>query len=113
MHSLLLLTLIPLVFSLRAIAAGGSARACNDFRFKIPNVALNGTTHFPANATVAFTTFQSSIFATDLPAFCRVQLLVTTNATARSVAQVELWLPDNWNGRALTVGNGGFAGGSK
>lgn len=112
MHSCLLFVLATLALTSPAAAAKGSAKACNDFKVNIPNVALNGTTHFPANATVAFTTFQSSIFSTDLPAFCRVQLVITTNATAGSTAEVELWLPDDWNSRSLTVGNGGFAGGS-
>ncbi|KAH9838436.1 feruloyl esterase-like protein [Rhodofomes roseus] len=53
----------------------------------------------------------SSINVADLPAFCRVELLVTTNATANSTCSTEVWLPDNWTGRFLTVGDGGFAGG--
>jgi feruloyl esterase len=45
---------------------------------------------------------------TDLPAFCRVsfQLKPTTESNIR----VELWLPQEWNGRFLGTGNGGGAG---
>ena len=93
------------------VAASGSEKTCTSFKLNLPDVALNGTTHFLANATIAFTTFQASINATDLPAFCRVQLILTTNATAGSTAQTELWLPDAWNGRFLGLGNGGLAGG--
>ena len=34
-----------------------------------------------------------------------------TLSTAGSFALTEVWLPDDWNGRVLTVGNGGLAGG--
>ena len=108
-----LLALFGCALSASATGGKGSAAQCNDFELHLPNVLLNGTTHFSANATVSLSTFQSSIFATDLPAFCRLQLVITTNATAGSSAKAEVWLPDAWNGRALTVGNGGFAGGGK
>ncbi|KIP02131.1 hypothetical protein PHLGIDRAFT_309422 [Phlebiopsis gigantea 11061_1 CR5-6] len=85
--------------------------ACHHFELNLSGVLLNGTTHYPANTTVAITTPQSSINATDLPAFCRLELVVTTNATAGSTALTEVWLPDDWNGRLLTVGNGGLSGG--
>ena len=48
-----------------------------------------------------------------LPAFCRVELKITTNATANSTATAEVWLPEEWNNRFLAVGNGGFSGGGK
>ena len=108
-----LLALLGCALSASATGGKGSAAQCNDFELHLPNVLLNGTTHFPANATVSLSTFQSSIFATDLPAFCRLQLVVTTNATAGSSALVEIWLPDEWNGRLLGTGNGGLAGGSQ
>ncbi|KIP02010.1 hypothetical protein PHLGIDRAFT_26753 [Phlebiopsis gigantea 11061_1 CR5-6] len=75
------------------------------------NVRLNATTHFAANASISLTTPQSSLVASDLPAFCRLQLAITTNTTAGSTALAEVWLPDAWNGRSMTVGNGGFSGG--
>ncbi|KIP02136.1 hypothetical protein PHLGIDRAFT_309557 [Phlebiopsis gigantea 11061_1 CR5-6] len=104
-------TIAVLASTLGSVAANGSAEACTSFKLNIPGVSLNGTTHFPANALVALTTFQSSINTTDLPAFCRLQLVLTTNATARSTAQTEVWLPDTWNGRFLALGNGGLSGG--
>ena len=45
----------------------------------------------------------------DLPSFCRVQGIM--RPTSDSTIRVEVWLPEqNWNGRELGVGNGGFAG---
>lgn len=43
-----------------------------------------------------------------LPAFCRVVGVI--RPTVDSEIGFELWLPDQWNGRYLQTGNGGFAG---
>jgi tannase/feruloyl esterase len=44
-----------------------------------------------------------------IPQHCRVKL--TLKPTSDSNIYSELWMPtDNWNGRLLVVGNGGFAG---
>ena len=44
-----------------------------------------------------------------IPQHCRVKLVL--KPTADSNINSELWLPiDNWNGKFLVVGNGGFAG---
>jgi feruloyl esterase len=44
-----------------------------------------------------------------IPAHCRVTMVLTP--TSDSNINVELWMPaENWNGRFLAVGNGGFAG---
>jgi feruloyl esterase len=45
----------------------------------------------------------------NIPAHCRVQ--VTLKPTSDSLINMELWLPvQNWNGKFMGVGNGGFAG---
>ncbi len=47
--------------------------------------------------------------AAPLPAHCRVA--VTLQPSADSHIEMELWLPaENWNGKFLAVGNGGWAG---
>ncbi|MET0163861.1 MAG: tannase/feruloyl esterase family alpha/beta hydrolase [Vicinamibacterales bacterium] len=44
-----------------------------------------------------------------LPAFCRVA--ATAAPTPDSVIKFEVWLPvEGWNGKLVTVGNGGFSG---
>jgi feruloyl esterase len=45
----------------------------------------------------------------NIPAHCRVQLVLKPSAD--SLINMELWLPtQNWNGKFMGVGNGGFAG---
>src|SRR3989442_13999765 len=44
-----------------------------------------------------------------IPQHCRVTMVL--RPTSDSHINVELWMPtDNWNGKLLVVGNGGFAG---
>src|SRR5207249_11653319 len=48
----------------------------------------------------------------NIPAHCRVQL--TLKPTSDSLINMELWRPvQNWNGKFMGVGNGGFAGSIK
>ena len=75
------------------------------------DAVVNNTQYFDAGDLVLLVNPFVGIFTTDLTAFCRVVLTVTTNVTAGSTAQTEVWLPDNWNGRFLGLGNGGVAGG--
>src|SRR5262245_39744918 len=45
----------------------------------------------------------------NIPAHCRVQMIL--KPTSDSLINMELWLPtENWNGKFMGVGNGGFAG---
>jgi len=45
----------------------------------------------------------------NIPAHCRIQMVL--KPTSDSLINMELWLPtQNWNGKFLGVGNGGFAG---
>ncbi len=98
-----------------ASATGDFKSACSGFKpTNIPNVELtNPPTYFAANAVVNISNSYSSIDESTLPAFCRVELTITTNTTEKSTALAEVWLPNDWNGRMLTVGNGGISGGGK
>src|SRR6059036_2021928 len=45
----------------------------------------------------------------NIPAHCRVRLVL--KPTSDSLINMELWLPiQNWNGKFMGVGNGGWAG---
>jgi feruloyl esterase len=46
--------------------------------------------------------------ALQVPAFCRVA--ATLKPTADSSVDIEVWLPENWNGKYQAVGGGGWAG---
>ncbi|KAH8099929.1 feruloyl esterase-like protein [Cristinia sonorae] len=83
------------------------------FDSSIVDAVVSEATFFNKNARVKFTNLFSSIDVNDLPAFCRVAITITTNATAGSTAHADVWLPqpDVWNGRFLAFGNGGFGGG--
>ena len=107
-----ILTVMGLVFG---IATGFHfQQACRNFAIEgIEDTALLRTTHFSSDSLVNITNLFTSISTTSLPAFCRVELIITTNATARSTALTEVWLPDEWNSRILSFGNGGLAGGGK
>src|SRR5215467_566394 len=43
-----------------------------------------------------------------LPAHCRVAAVLTPSSDSH--IEMELWMPENWNGKFLAVGNGGWAG---
>lgn len=48
---------------------------------------------------------KSQVVPVDL---CRVALQIATSGTSGVVA--EIWLPESWNGRLVTTGNGGLGG---
>ena len=85
----------------------GSATAC---------AALGGLTFGTATITAAtdITSGELAVSATDtvthMPRFCRVQAV--SRPSADSDILFEVWLPDaqTWNGKFLSVGEGGFAG---
>ena len=112
MHLSPLLSLLGL--ALGVAATTGSQSACHRFTpTDVANVKLTAATHYAANALVNISNAYSSINESNLPPFCRVELVIMTNATAGSFALTEVWLPDAWNGRVLTLGNGGMAGGGE
>ncbi|MES2785769.1 MAG: tannase/feruloyl esterase family alpha/beta hydrolase [Pseudomonadota bacterium] len=45
---------------------------------------------------------------TGLPPFCKVSVVATP--TPDSLINIEVWLPQTWNGRFEGIGNGGYAG---
>ena len=106
-----------LVLSIPCIALGMCAPTADQCTNLIHSLNLDSsvkilvTQAYPDN-----TTFQDPYSlsypnpAPNLPAFCRVYANITTSASSASL--FEVWLPLNtWNGRYLTVGNGGAAGG--
>ncbi|KAH0151844.1 putative ferulic acid Esterase/Feruloyl esterase, partial [Aureobasidium melanogenum] len=62
-----------------------------------------GSTFSVPNGDIAYPTSP-----TNLTAHCAVQIRVTNGTSQYGFG---MFLPDNWNGRFLAVGNGGYAGG--
>ncbi|KAK7691098.1 hypothetical protein QCA50_006201 [Cerrena zonata] len=95
---------------LLAAATCAVDQKCASFTFESNITKLIASTFFEAGAHVNISTPYEAIDINTLPAFCRVQVEITTNATANSTALTEVWLPTDWNGRFLTIGNSGFSG---
>lgn len=102
------------LFLLAVTSAAAWKDQCEKFTVKSLNgVQLVKAVYYDANAFVNITTPLQSITSSQLPAFCRLQLNLTTNAATGKAAYSELWLPDAWNSRTLGFGNGGWSGGGK
>ena len=105
---------IPLLslFTL-TVQAQKFSEQCSSFVFQSNNTRSIASSFFSAGSRVNISTTLQTIDTDTLPAFCRVELKITTNVTANSTATAEVWLPEEWNNRFLAVGNGGFSGGGK
>ncbi|KAJ9093182.1 hypothetical protein QFC21_006499 [Naganishia friedmannii] len=84
---------------------------CGSFAPAIANVHLLNATYYEANVFVNLSSPLQTITTSSLPAFCRLQLNITTNPATGKAAYSEVWLPDGWNSRTLGFGNGGWSGG--
>lgn len=95
----LVLSCVCLLGSVSAIAAG-----CGD----LGHLAMDTVTITTAEDREPGTLKPS--FGPDVayPAHCRVAAVL--RPTEDSHIEMELWLPDNWNGKFLALGNGGWAG---
>src|SRR6185503_6540295 len=92
-----------------AFALAGSlaiATPCETLKsLPLPNATITAVELLPAGP---FTAGRGQA-GTDLPARCRVA--ATLKPSPDSAIDIEVWLPrDNWNGKFLAVGNGGWAG---
>src|ERR1700739_3419447 len=77
----------------------------------LKNLALENTTILTAEAVTSGTLAVSEQAppVRGLPAFCRVTGVV--RPFSDSASRFEIWMPEqDWNGRFLGTGNGGFAG---
>ena len=91
-----------------------AAHTCTSFDLKnVSEATVTGRTFYKAGQNVTLGNLDEAISTTSLPSFCRIQLMITTNTTANSSAQTEVWLPVNWNQRFVAFGNGGLGGGGQ
>lgn len=84
-----------------------SQRCANLKGLRLENTTIFGADHVPAGSNVTTPgTCQSSAIVSS--ALCRVQAIVATTST--SSVHFEAWLPDEYFGRFLGLGNGGLNG---
>jgi len=90
-----------------ATGAGGGCQALASLA--LPNARVTKAEPVAAGAFTAPGPQQRNAGFAQLPAFCRVAATLTPSADSQ--IQMEIWLPaENWNGKFLAVGNGGWAG---
>ncbi|MES2627030.1 MAG: tannase/feruloyl esterase family alpha/beta hydrolase, partial [Pseudomonadota bacterium] len=103
------------LFAAAAIASAISGTTCEGLTgFTLDNAQITKAEAVDAGVftppAVATTNPNNDVSAAEpIPAHCRLTLLLTP--TNDSTINAELWLPlENWNGRFLAIGNGGWAG---
>lgn len=82
--------------------------ACDQINTAALNAPGVNVTSTETVAGSSFTPPGTTRAITGLPSFCRVA--VTLTPTATSDIKAEIWMPANWNGKLVSVGNGGLAG---
>ena len=77
---------------------------------RLASLKLPGATITAADtiAAGAYKTQEPPNPIVNVPAFCRIA--ATLHPTADSIIGVEVWLPEDWNGKYQAVGGGGWAG---
>lgn len=75
-------------------------------RLLIPNVTILNAIYYdePTNAS---TSEPFDTISIDVP-LCRLEFSITTSETSR--VRAEAWLPSEWTGRFMAIGNGGLGG---
>lgn len=104
------------VLSLALLAAAAAAQPCQKLTtVRLPQTTITGATVVPAGPFVqpggrgGARRGAAPQEAEPIPEHCRVTMVL--EPTTDSHINVELWMPtQNWNGRFMAVGNGGFAG---
>ncbi len=101
--------LAVLAFSL-VLSPFAAAQSCDNLRgFSLTNVEVDLIEEIAAGAfTPPNDNPSAARIYEGLPAFCRVGL--TLSPTPDSDIKMELWLPADWNGKYLAVGNAAFTG---
>jgi feruloyl esterase len=94
-------------FALVLLSAVAQQAPCESLKsLSIPQVTITTAEFIPAGPQK---TGRGTQGGTQLPAHCRVAATLTPSADSH--IEMELWMPaENWNGKFLALGNGGWAG---
>src|SRR5437867_989793 len=94
------------MLALLFLAAAAQQTPCEGLKsVSLPNVTITTIEHVADGAQRSARGGQGP----QLPAHCRIAATLTPSADSK--IRMELWIPvENWNGKFLAVGNGGWAG---
>src|SRR5215831_19021493 len=92
------------------IAMFAQQTSCDSLKtLSVPNTKITAVEFVPAGPFRTQGSRGQQQTGPQLPAHCRVAAVLTPSTDSH--IEMELWLPtDNWNGKFLAVGNGGWAG---
>src|SRR6185436_16155197 len=95
--------------ALMVLAVVAQQPSCDGLKsLSLPNVTITAAEFVPAGVPQTGRGGRGGPGA-PLPAHCRVAATLTPSADSH--IEMELWMPaENWNGKFLAVGNGGWAG---
>src|SRR5262249_13568901 len=89
---------------LAPFSTSAHADSCSDLAsVTLKGAPITAATGIPAGEFTTPAQLGYGSVTIDVPAFCRVQLIIGT-------ATAEVWLPEAWNGRLTGWGNGGELG---
>jgi feruloyl esterase len=104
--------LLPALMLAAALADSNNAGACEALKsLTLPHTTITSAQPVPAGPftpAAAPGAGGPPAAPTILPAHCRVK--ATLEPSADSSIEIEVWLPQNWNGKFEAVGGGGWAG---
>ena len=111
---------LSLLWTANASPVGTFQARCEDFGKRLHTydlgqpIVVNIAEYLPAGTVIDRTAEGGNAscaawVAPPIPvSVCRVNLRIPTSS--QSSVEVEVWLPEQWTGRVLTIGNGGFGG---
>ncbi len=102
-----LIKIIPLLI----VAAPALAATCESLsKLALPDATITRAESVAAGAfTLPLAPLEQQASFRNMPSFCRIAAELTP--TSDSLIKIEVWMPlENWNGKFLGVGNGGWSG---
>src|SRR5215831_13242384 len=93
----------------RTILGEEPLQAVHCDRAAVDSLKMEGLTIQSVEATAAgaFKPPRAAAPLTQAPGFCRIQAAVSS--TPESLITFEVWIPENWNGKIVATGNGGYS----